>query len=80
MIKKDKIGSSYNVVYNGMPFSGTITGDPDKYEFYKMIGLDIFEEDERSLIIYELKKRNIRFRADSKLDTLKEKLRLSEEE
>ena len=74
MIKKEKIGSVYTVKYKGLDFVAHITDDPSQYDYYRSLGLDVFEEDERTLIIYELERLEIPFKKNSKTITLKNKL------
>lgn len=80
MIKDEEIGKVYNVKMNGLNFTAHITDDPSKYEFYKALGLDVFEADERTLVIYELERLGIRYRKNSSTETLKLKLQKSFEE
>jgi len=78
MIKIEKIGSKFRVYYNGVMHSGVITDDPTKYDYYKTLSLDVFEEDERTKLENILREKGIRFRKNSSLETLR--LKLDEEE
>jgi len=44
MIKPDKIGTTYTVRYNMLDHVVTISNDPANFEYYKTLGLDVFEE------------------------------------
>ena len=74
MIKKKEIGNIYTVKVNGLDFVATISEDPSQYKFYQSLGLDVFESDERELIKAELSALGIKYRENSKLDTLQKKL------
>lgn len=37
------VGSVHRVKHNGMRFTVTVTQDPEQYNFYSDLGLDIFE-------------------------------------
>lgn len=42
MIRPDKIGTEYISYFNGSQFRGIVENNPEKFEFYKKLGLDIF--------------------------------------
>lgn len=48
MIRQDKIGSEFIAYYNGSQFKGIVENDPTKFEFYRLIGLDIFVKNPES--------------------------------
>lgn len=72
MIKEDEIGKEYTVTHNGIVFTTTISQDPNQYEFYRMIGLDVF--DLKKEITDKLDELGISYRSNSKLETLQKKL------
>ena len=74
MIKKDKIGTTYMVTYRGHKFVETISDDPSKWDWYRTLGLDVFEKDEREIIKEKLDALGVRYRKNSSLETLKLKL------
>lgn len=74
MIKQEEIGNIYTKIYNGMPFTVTISEDPKQYKFYRTLSLDVFEEDEKTILEKLLKEKGIRFRKNSSIKTLKQKL------
>ena len=71
MIKVEEIGNTYNVKYNGRMFTVTISADPETYKLYKVLGLDVFEEDERTTLEKELTALGVRFRKNSSVKTLR---------
>ena len=43
MIKQSEIGKEYTVYYNMINHTVTISNDPANFEYYKTLGLDVFE-------------------------------------
>jgi len=74
MVREEEIGKKYVVSYNGIKFTATITQDPAEYEFYTLLGLDVFEKTEIEEIKENLDFYGISYRSNSSLKTLKKKL------
>lgn len=74
MIKKELVGSRFSVYYNSMQHTGTISEDPSKWDYYRTLGLDVFEVTEREKIIEQLEAQGIKYHSNSRLETLKKKL------
>lgn len=74
MVREEEIGKQYVVTKNGIKFYATITQDPNQYEFYSSLDLDVFVRSEREEIIDMLDYYGIDYRKNSKTETLKKKL------
>ena len=74
MVREDEIDKTYTVTLNGTRFTATITQDPSQYEFYTALGLDVFEQDERTILKAKLDSLGISYRSNSGLSTLQSKL------
>ena len=70
MIDKSKIGSYYQIIYNGTTFSGVIT--EGREEFYSLIGLDCFELTVETMISF-LETMGIKVKSNWKITTIKNK-------
>jgi transposase len=74
MVREEEIGKTYTVTHNGLRFTATISQDPSQYEFYNLLGLDVFEKTEEEEIKELLDEFGISYRSNAKLETLKKKL------
>ena len=74
MVREEEIGNIYTITHNGIKFVATISQDPAQYEFYTMLGLDVFEKTEEQKIRELLDEHGVSYRANSSLKTLKKKL------
>lgn len=57
-----------------MTYTVTVSADPSKFDFYRTIGLPVFEKTDREKIIEELEAKGIKYKVNSKTSTLKKKL------
>lgn len=72
MVRIEEIGNIYTVSHNGLRYTVTVSQDPESYEFYRTIGLDVFEKDEKEVIKEKLDKIGVSYRANTSLKKLKE--------
>ncbi len=74
MVREEEVGKTYTVTLNGIKFTTTISQNPEDYEFYSLLGLDVFVRTEKEELMGLLDELGIPYKKNSSVKTLKKKL------